>query len=239
MIYDFRLPNITAEDSAGQLKQMQSYMYQLVEQLNLAMVAVDKQQEAYLEAAKHVPTDAERQEEANNTFASIKSLIIKSADIVKAYEEELESTFNGKYVAQSDFGTYAENTQNQILANSQGISELLTSYKEIVSPAVTSFLQTWAYINAGHLAEDPVLGDIYGIEVGQRTERDGQEVFDRYARFTANGVYFYLSNQDDPIAWMSGQKLYITNAEITSTLRLGGYNIVADASLGVAWKWVG
>ena len=38
---DIRLPNITATDTEGKMSQMQSYMHQLVEQLNWALATVD------------------------------------------------------------------------------------------------------------------------------------------------------------------------------------------------------
>jgi hypothetical protein len=38
---DIRLPNITATDTEGKMAQMQSYMHQLVEQLNWALATVD------------------------------------------------------------------------------------------------------------------------------------------------------------------------------------------------------
>ena len=41
MSIDIRLPNITATTDAGKIQQMQSYMFQLVEQLNYAMKTVE------------------------------------------------------------------------------------------------------------------------------------------------------------------------------------------------------
>ena len=39
---DIRLPNITGKDAETQLKQMNDYMYTLVEQLNWALNAVNE-----------------------------------------------------------------------------------------------------------------------------------------------------------------------------------------------------
>ena len=41
MSIDIRLPNITATTESGKLQQMQSFMYQLVEQLNWALNNID------------------------------------------------------------------------------------------------------------------------------------------------------------------------------------------------------
>ena len=100
MSINIRLPNVTASSDSGKLTQMQSYMYQLVEQLNWALNLGSGDDEA-VEAVK---TPAQIEEEERQTFNSIKSLIIKSADIVEAYTEKMEQVFDGRYVAESDFG---------------------------------------------------------------------------------------------------------------------------------------
>ena len=79
---DIRLPNITAATPDGQMKQMQSYMHQLVQQLNWALNTID---EAVAGNTSSVVMSKQSEdispEEAANAFNSIKSLIIKSADI--------------------------------------------------------------------------------------------------------------------------------------------------------------
>lgn len=241
--YDFRLPYITSDEPKTQLKQMQSYMYQLVEQLNYALEEVDKKQTEVTEIIKSEKspiTDAEREQEASDTFSSIKSLIIKSADIIRAYEEQMSVTFNGMYVAQSDFGDYKQETQNAIEANSQSITQLITDYQTIVSPVIQSVMKTNAYIRSGEL-DSTVQPPIIGIEVGQTTTETvgGQEVevFNKFARFTAEGIYFYLMGQTTPIALFSGTSLFITSADITSSMRQGDYQL--DFSNGITYKWVG
>lgn len=84
----FRLPNVTATTDAGKLKQLQSYMYQLVEQLNIALASVDGSSNGvqFITANRNgKPSAGETDEEAQATFNSVKSLIIKSADIVNAH----------------------------------------------------------------------------------------------------------------------------------------------------------
>ena len=62
------------------------------------------------------------------------------------------------------------------------------------------------------------------------------EVFNKYARFTAGRLSFYDKN-DIEVAYISDYKLYITNAEIKGTLKLGAFLI--DTSKGFRLKWVG
>ena len=124
MSFDIRLPNITASTEAGKIQQMQSYMYQLVEQLNWALNTVESVQTGNTSPSLvYQQREPSTPQEAESTFNSIKSLIIKSADIVKAYETTIFENFNGKYFADSDFGTYLEETSREIEENSKGVTE--------------------------------------------------------------------------------------------------------------------
>ena len=95
---DIRLPNINASTEEGQLMQIKSYLYQFAEQLKYAI--------STLEAGGATSGEADRQEISaspaetatpGSTFNSIKSLIIKSADIVNAYYEEINRRLEGEY----------------------------------------------------------------------------------------------------------------------------------------------
>lgn len=162
----------------------------------------------------------------------VKSLIIKSAEIVEAYEEELRKTFDGLYTAQSDFGDYQRTTNQTITDNSTATENRFTEHAEIISRLVNYDRDINAWIKTGELEDG-----VYGIEVGQTTEENGDEVYNKYARFTSGGLYFYIPSVDEPIAYMTDNKLYITNAHIVGSLTLGGY--VVDTSNGVAFKWGG
>ena len=85
MSIDLRLPNITATTEAGKLQQVQSYLFQLVEQLNFALKSVGSAAGSNVVLETASSTGAKREQEAQATFRDIKALIIKSADIVNAY----------------------------------------------------------------------------------------------------------------------------------------------------------
>ena len=83
---DIRIPNIATDAPASQqMAQMRSYMYQLVEQLNWALNAIQGAQNG--EKAEVVVDGVDVGDDitqANETtFNSIKGLIIKSADMVE------------------------------------------------------------------------------------------------------------------------------------------------------------
>ena len=242
MSIDIRLPNITAKDEAGQLKQMQAYMYHLVEQLNWALNTVESAQSgtAAPGVVVHKGTDADSPS-AVNTFNSIKALIIKSADIVKAYEQTILSNFNGTYFAESDFGTFIEETNRKVEENSKGVTEAYTNIQSITNADGTGTLDilandvrtTNAYIKRGLLGYDSNGNAVYGIEVGE-TNQDG--AFLKYARFISDRLSFFDLNGDE-VAYIGAGCLYVNGKTVfLGEIQLGGYK--TDTTDGLAFTWI-
>ena len=241
MSIDIRLPNINAANEQGQLSQMRSYLYQLVEQLNWALNTVQDGAVQTVVQPMTAPTasgTAAAEQEAQDTFNSIKSLIIKSADIVNAYYETMRLRMDGEYVAESDFGVYRRTTAAELSATIDSVNQLYTdlqSVEETAEGAYDSVRAVTANIKTGLLYTNDSGVPVYGLEVGQRNVENGVESFRKYARFTANRLSFYDQN-DTEVAYISDYKLFITQAQITGSITLGRY--VADMSDGLAFKWV-
>jgi hypothetical protein len=241
MSIDIRLPKITATSEAGKLEQLQSYLHQLVEQLNWALANVQTQ--PVEEEIKRVIQREGKQQEASPqvTFNSIKSLIIKSADIVNAYEEKINKELEGKYVAVSDFGIYKEDTLQKIEETSTSITQFYEDVQEIITNIENvehTLIDVSAHIKSGLLYYDDSGAPVYGLEIGQRNEVDGEEVFNKYARFTPDKLSFYDQN-DNEVAYISDKKLYITDVELMGSFRIGGFIDIALSDGGVVTKWVG
>ena len=240
MSIDIRLPNINAATEQGQLSQMRSYLYQLVEQLNWALNTVQDGAVKTVVQPITAPTasgTAAAEQEAQDTFNSIKSLIIKSADIVNAYYETMRLRMDGEYVAESDFGVYRRITAAELSATIDSVNQLYTdlqSVEETADGAYDSVRAVTANIKTGLLYTNESGVPVYGLEVGQRNVENGVESFRKYARFTANRLSFYDQN-DTEVAYISDYKLFITQAQITGSITLGRY--VADMSDGLAFKW--
>lgn len=230
MNVDLRFPNINATTPEGQMAQMQSYMHQLVQQLNWALNSLD---EAVAGNTSSVviskPKEALTPEEAVNTFNSIKALIIKSADIVKAYEETIKTDFSGEYLAISEFGEYSEKTSAAIEENSKSLTAVYTNVQTIGEDVKN----TNAYIKRGLLGYDENGNAVYGIAVG---ETDEHGAYKKYAWFTANKLSFFDNNGYE-VAYISSNKLYIRDAVFLGTVQFGDYK--ADTSDGLAFLWIG
>lgn len=229
MNIDLRFPNITSTTAEGQMAEMQSYMHQLVQQLNWALNTIDDARAGNNSSVVINNGGGISAEEAEDTFNSIKSLIIKSADIVKAYETTLKENFDGEYVAISDFGTYKQDTNLSIETNSKNINEAFTNIQVIGD----DIRETNAYIQRGLLGYDKNGDAVHGISVG---ETDANGSYKKYAWFTANKLSFFDGGGNE-VAYISSNTLYITDAVFLGKVQFGGYK--ADTSDGLAFTWIG
>lgn len=298
MPIELRLPNINGMTEKEQLAQIRSYLYQFIPQLQWALNNVTTSpSSAVTPTQSTVVAGGTSPVAPETTFNAIKSLIIKSADIVDAYYDEINKKLEGLYVAESIFGAYGKKTSQVIQETSEGITQTFENMEAIATnidgvlgkmdgvegsisavnenidgvrgdiesvrgdidgaildiDAVRSDingakdgidnlredLETWqketkAYITTGQVDTADDGTPIYGVEIGQADTENGQ-TFERFARFTADRLEFYHKSEY-PIAYISGYKLYITNAEILGELKLGNY--VFDTSNGLVLKWV-
>ena len=239
MAIELRLPSITGTTEAEILQQIRSYLYQFVPQLQWALNSLETASTGAIAPTTKTIVQKASATSSEATFNSVKSLIIKSADIVESYFEEINKRLEGIYVAESDFGTYTEQTAQDITETSKRIENLYSNIQTIqtdIENIEYTLIETNAHTVVGFLGYGDDGIPIYGFEVGQKSIVDGEEVFDRYARFTSGRLSFYDKNNTE-VAYISDYKLHITNAEISGSLTLGGY--VIDTSRGLALKWVG
>lgn len=249
MSFDIRLPNITASTEAGKLQQMQNYMYQLVQQLNWALNNIDSIGQSNVNASTAALTvqNDNSKDDPIRYFNSIKGLIIKSADIVNAYYDKIDSLLklSGYYMAQSDFGNFEEETKNLVSATDKQLRQDLVDKQTLYDE--NGNIKTELLVN-GHIysgiIEYAMDGEaIVGIEIGQTTTRTDNEenqtqVFTKFARFTADRLSFYDINGIE-VAYISDYKLYITHVQITGSFQEGGYVDIITEGGGIVTKWVG
>lgn len=240
---DIRQPNISADTPDQQLLQMRSYLYQLAQQLNWAFSTVsagDGGSSGGTPQTQTVTVAGNAKIDPQNTFSAVKGLIMKSADIVNAYSEIIEKRIQGGYLSRSDFGTYSEHTSQQIHESSTNIQQLFQNNRELsdtVNSLYDAQVGTNAYIKTGLMYEDNQGLPVYGLEIGQTNDVNGEITFTRFARFSSDRLSFYDRN-DTEIAFISDYRLYISNAEVTGALTLTGkFKIFYDH--GLAFQWIG
>lgn len=294
MSFDIRLPQINAPTEKEQLAQIKSYLFQLAEQLQWGLQNIESSSKSSNVVVTPTPRSllagSQPAQSPEATFGSIKALIIKSADIINAYYEDIHERLEGQYVAQSDFGTFKENTAQDItksatridnaFINIQSIETNLIDVDESVEEVRTgidsnlqvlneeiselnmalndakgsidsdiqgirdeieniefSLVEVNANIRSGLLYYDDDEIPVYGLEIGQKTMVDGEEVFNKFARFTSERLSFYDRNGIE-VAYISDYRLYIYNVEITGIFKIGGLVDTVMASGDVVTKWV-
>ena len=236
---NIRLPNITANTEQGQLQQVKSYLHQLAQELNWALTSMESGNSTNA-VAKQASSVGVSKQEMTTSYNELRSLIIKSADTVKAYSEAAEERYNSLYVAQSDFGTYTEQASQIIQENSKAIESFYENMQEILTDIETlehSVIDVNANIKSGLLYTDGSGVPVYGLEIGQRTKIDGVDVFDKFARFTSDRLSFYDHNSNE-VAYISDRKLYINHVEVNSSFSMGGFMDTVQADGSIVTKWV-
>lgn len=145
MSANLRLPNIPNGTPQEQMNYMKSYMYQLVEQLQWALDNIDTQKTSVVstvvQRGSSKPSGSSAIE-AEATFNAIKSLIIKSAEIVDAYYEEMNEKLKGEYLAISYFGAYSQQTEQNISKNSENITQAFINVQTIDAAVSTGLSDT-------------------------------------------------------------------------------------------------
>lgn len=236
---ELRFPNITAPTPEGQLSQIKSYLYQFAEQLQWALGSIEHSGDGtVVQTPKISPLPSGKEKDSVEIFNSIKALIIKSAEIADAYYEKIDRKLVGKYDALSDFGTYSEKTSQQIEENATDIERLFLNYQEIssyVEGVEDTIINVAACIRTGLIDENGSI-PVYGLEIGQKNTVKGKEVFNKFARFTAERLSFYDQN-DTEVAYISDRKLYIADAEISSSLKVGGFTDFVLSEGDIVTKW--
>ena len=126
---NLRYPNLTAGSADGQVRQLISYLHQLVDELNMNY----QQQEAVSTQISNTvkQTAASVPKTPLDSFNNIKGLIINSADIVEKYGEKIETSISGRYVAVSDFGTYTEDQLAYIGLSSDSLRSTVADVQKI------------------------------------------------------------------------------------------------------------
>lgn len=245
--YHIELPPTTAAKEA-----LYSYLYQMAEQLNVALSQVtgDALSDPETQAGKQVAAVAT--EEARKATAAqanaLRSLIVKTAGTVTAKVDELEASLKTDYLAMSDFGTFQENLDNQIRATAEGVVQSFDyeSRLQALQQGMVEFenfeTSTNQYIKTGLLYFDDEVVPRYGVAVGEKLttiEVNGERVLTRtdlMSTFTSDRLSFWMGGVE--VAYLSSGMLVIANAEVKGRLKVGRYVLktMADGSMGIIYE---
>lgn len=239
------LPPYPAGTLQQQVMRQYSYLFQMSQQLNLALLQLEQtNRQSSEDTAKH---QTAAKEETQRQYQMLKSMIVKTANRVEQRMEQLTAELAGEYVAVSDFGSYMEKLNAYIEANPEAITQYYSFYADLqadinkVSAAFSDYRTgTEGYIRTGIVYYDGEV-PVYGVAVGQNlttTVTDGEEVVDQNnfrATFTAKKLSFWQDSTE--IAYVSNNQLYITNIVVLDSMRLGKWRMATQN--GLAFQWIG
>lgn len=230
------------------------YLQEMARQVNFALAQADEATVKIVErAVSQGVSQSEKTQLAQQAQEALKlrQLIIQTADVIYKEFNQIITDLGSVYVAQSEFGTYKEETSQTIAATAAGTLQELSRTQNIVSEIDTSFKEyvttTSGYIRTGFLFEDvdPDTGqDVWriGVAVGENinVEIDGETVLDKKnlcATFTSNRLSFWQNGEE--VAYFSNKKLYVQDVEYTNRLSVGAWEFKRDDNEGLVIRYTG
>lgn len=234
--------------TASQIAARQySYLFQMAQQLNLALEALEGGAAVQGHGGVQQAPSGSAMAALQQQYETLRSQIVKTAEQVEKTTEALTAKLNEEYVAQSEFGTYVQRLSAYLEANPEALTQYygfcgdLQANMAAVDAAFTHYrLDTQGYIRTGIVSYE---GDtpVYGVAVGQNLttrEVDGETVVEQNnfrAVFTSRRLGFW--QDDTEIAYLSDNRLYITDITVLSGLNVGKWRM--DSTSGLAFQWMG
>ncbi len=231
----FENPPILTGKTEDQLRQMYNHLFKLSNQLNEALMNISVEQMAP-DVREIIKTGAKAEVTNRTNTEALKTLIIKTANVVRSEMDEIRTTLESHYEALSEqFGTYQEDIELQISANANGIEQAYTLI-ETVTEAGEDTAQTLRKLNANIFSGilDAGTGEV-GIAIGYNvTNNDGtMNNANKMATFTADRLTFYVNGV--PVAYFGNRVFHITDGEVTSSMRMGNFiwKILSNGAMGL------
>lgn len=246
------MPPYSTGSVQQQLTQQYSYLFQMAQQLNMALTALEsgttgtadgsaaRKKSGAASAASASAADTQQ-------FENLRAMIVKTAAQVTRRMEQLEVRLGEEYVASSQFGTYVQRLSAYLEANPEALTQYysfcgdLAANVAAVDAAFSSYrLDTEGYIRTGIVYYEGA-APVYGVAVGQNlttTEVDGRQVVEQNnfrAVFTAQRLSFWQDSTE--IAYISNNRLYITGITVLDSISVGPWRM--DSGNGLAFKWIG
>ena len=231
----FDNPRTLSGSTDEKLRSLYNDLFTMSNKLNDALMNISIGQMAP-EVRTAVQTGAQGAKMNEQRVNALKSMIIKTAEIVRSEMQEIRVSLESHYEAiSSQFGTLTQNLDAQISATAAGILQNYNFEERItgVEQDTEEFIRkTSQYIFSGMLSDSPAT---YGIAIGYNvTNQDGTlNSANKMATFTADRLSFWLNNAE--VAYLSNNVLHIANGEISDTLRMGSYvwKTLAGGAMGL------
>lgn len=252
MMNNIPTPPALMGNEAQQLIQMRSYLFRISEMLNSAMT----EQHVVLEQAMQRQSENVSNDvfsaELDAQYNSVKSLIIKTADIVKSELKQYVIDTASNYIAKSEWGSYEENIESQITVGAEaviqniGYESTISDLKKGVAAFESYKVEASGYIQSGIIGYDDEGYPVFGIAIGQDLKSkevtvDGNvyqqiDMTKNLATYTSERITFWQNGSE--VAYISNSEMGITRVHIKGKITLGDDWELSHTN-GFTVKWVG
>ena len=246
------MPASPAGSLRQQVMQQYAYLFQMAQQLNLALEQLEQAESGTVRAAGAASgggaAGGTKLAAADRQYQKLRSMIVKTADQVRHTREELTARLQEEYVAVSDFGSYVASLSAYLEANPEAVTQYYSFFSDLkadveaVDAAFRHYkVDTEGYIRTGIVSYDGAV-PVYGVAVGQDLvcrEVDGEQVVEQNnfrAVFTATRLSFWQDATE--VAYVSNNRLYITNITVLGGIAIGDWSVEAAES-GLLFRWIG
>ena len=232
----FDNPPILQGQEKDQLRQVYQYLMTMSDKLNNALMTISIDQMTPATQKEIRKAEMAQTEQA----ASLKSLIVKTAEIVRHEMDEIRAHLQDEYEALSDeFGEYERNLESTITATAQGVLQEYHYDERIqsVQDATEGFQRRIdQYIFSGLI--DEVNGK-YGIAIGENVtayDIEGNPYLNtarKTATFTMDELAFWQG--ETKLAWITDNIFHFAQGEVTKSMKMGNHTwtILSDGSMGL------
>ena len=236
-------------------RKVYDYLFRVREQLNVALsnLSAENFSEGAAKTMLSGGLSEAQQQETETGLGRLRTLIIKTADAVRAEQAALELRLQSTYVALSDFGDYQEEIDTRLTATAASIEQALSYYAELsdslhgVSEDFAAYrIDVQGYIRQGIIGYDgavPIIGIAMGRDLqvtGAVETVNGQEyeVIDTSSNmsiWTPDKLSFYINGAE--AAYFSNGALYVGTVIIKERMMIGQgkWEITHDDGLVVRW----
>ena len=233
----FDNPPMLSGTEEEQLKATWRYLSAMSEKLNIALNQISIEQ---MEPETRTQIMTAGQTAITEQATALKSMIIKTAEVVRHEMDEITAHLEDNYTAlSSQFGEYERNLTSNITATAEGIlqeyqyTEKITALEEGTESFQRNLSQ---YIFTGLVDEE---NGKYGIAIGENvTAYDAQgnpymNTERKTATFTMDRLSFWQGEKE--LAYFSDSVFHIAQGEVTDYMKMGNHTwkILADGSMGL------
>ena len=237
-------PPVLSGEEAQKLEQMYRYLQRMSDQVQecLNNITVEDFVPEQQKVISVIMNEGATSAELNDQREALKSIIVKTAEVIRSEQEEIRTTLESHYQALSNqFGAYERDLTNNITATAEGIIqeyqfvERIQALDDDTADLKEYKTSTSQYIKSGLLNPEDPSNPVFGVEVGNHMDSANPQ---KCARFTGDRLSFFLNNAE--VAYISNSKLFIKESEVLNSMKMGGYvwRILSDHSMGLAWEGV-